>query len=131
MPANELQTFSPLERLAPISLSDEPGLLPGSVCMQYVRCGKPTCACRTGKLHGPYYYRVWREDGVVQKAYVRPDEIESVLAACAAYGQLSRALRSLRRQRQELTERLEKDLRQARRMLERRNRFRAGSSGRA
>lgn len=32
------------------------GLLPGSVVVRRVRCGKPTCACRADPpiLHGPY-----------------------------------------------------------------------------
>ena len=35
-----------------------------------VRCGKPRCACREGKLHGPYVYKYWREGGRVRKKYV-------------------------------------------------------------
>ena len=35
-----------------------------------VRCGKATCACREGKLHGPYVYKYWREGGRLRKKYV-------------------------------------------------------------
>ena len=107
------------ERNEPVSYRPIPSILPGTVCVQYVRCGKPTCACRAGKLHGPYHYRVWRVGGAVQKVYVRPEEVQAVSAACEAYGQLSRTLRFLRRERQALTDRLERDVRRSRRLLER------------
>lgn len=35
-----------------------------------IRCGKPTCACARGKLHGPYVYKCWREGGKARKKYV-------------------------------------------------------------
>lgn len=35
-----------------------------------VRCGKAACACREGRLHGPYVYKYWREGGRLRKAYV-------------------------------------------------------------
>lgn len=37
---------------------------------EWVRCGKPTCACRDGRRHGPYVYKYWRQDGRLRKAYV-------------------------------------------------------------
>ena len=30
--------------------------LPGSLRKRHMRCGKRSCRCRTGALHGPYYY---------------------------------------------------------------------------
>lgn len=30
--------------------------LPGSLRKRQMRCGKQSCRCRTGALHGPYYY---------------------------------------------------------------------------
>jgi hypothetical protein len=30
--------------------------LPGSLRKRNMRCGKRSCRCRTGALHGPYYY---------------------------------------------------------------------------
>jgi hypothetical protein len=59
-----------------------PKMLPGAVCPQWVRCGRPTCRCARGNLHGPYYYRFWREDGRLRKAYVKPAELERVRAQC-------------------------------------------------
>lgn len=37
--------------------------------LQGVKCGKPGCKCSHGKLHGPYWYEFWREDGKVRKRY--------------------------------------------------------------
>jgi hypothetical protein len=38
-----------------------PDKLPGTVVAQYVRCGNRNCKCSRGKLHGPYWYRYWRD----------------------------------------------------------------------
>lgn len=58
--------------------------LPGSVCIQFVRCGRPNCRCRTGQenLHGPYFYHFWREKGRLKKRYVKASQVEVVRAAC-------------------------------------------------
>lgn len=45
--------------------------LTGALLPEYKRCGKPNCRCAQGQLHGPYYYRRWRDTGGVQrKQYV-------------------------------------------------------------
>lgn len=62
-----------------------PAELPGAVCKQWVKCGKPRCHCARGELHGPYWYRCWRDAlGASHKAYVRKGDLEAVRAACAA-----------------------------------------------
>jgi hypothetical protein len=38
---------------------------------EWVKCGKARCRCREGRLHGPYTYKYWREDGRLRKAYVK------------------------------------------------------------
>lgn len=70
-----------------------PKILPGAVCAQLVRCGRPSCRCAQGQLHGPYYHRFWREGGKLRKAYVRPEDLENVQAQCAARSQAIRELR--------------------------------------
>jgi hypothetical protein len=92
-------------------------VLPGSICVQYVKCGKPACACQNGKPHGPYHYRVWREGSQVHKAYVKPEDVEAVAKACEAYTKFSQSLRALRRERLQITHVLERDLRRAERVL--------------
>lgn len=37
--------------------------------VQYRKCGKPTCHCQAGQLHGPYLYAYWRENGALKCAY--------------------------------------------------------------
>jgi uncharacterized protein DUF6788 len=41
-----------------LSFSDP---LPGAVCEQWKRCGKPNCRSGAGELHGPYLQRGDRE----------------------------------------------------------------------
>ena len=59
-----------------------PKPLAGVVCSQMVRCGKVGCKCQRGRLHGPYYYRFWRENGRLRKQYVPRSQLESVRARC-------------------------------------------------
>ncbi len=68
----------------------------GAVIPQYVRCGRPTCPCLHGTLHGPYYYRFWREDGRLRKQYVRLAEVTSVRAACDEHRDTRRLFREFR-----------------------------------
>jgi Family of unknown function (DUF6788) len=58
--------------------------LPGVVLPQRVRCGRPNCRCARGELHGPYFYRFWREGGRQRRQYVRRSELEEVRARCEA-----------------------------------------------
>jgi hypothetical protein len=60
-----------------------PKTLPGVVCVQRVRCGKPTCRCSRGKGHIAYY-RFWREGGKLRKAYVKKADLADVRARCRA-----------------------------------------------
>ncbi len=90
--------------------------LPGEVCAQYIRCGKPGCHCRLGERHGPYYYRIWREGSRVQKAYVRREDLDAVQAACDAYRAYQQTLRGLRLQREALTQSIRHEWRRAKRL---------------
>lgn len=40
--------------------------------LEQVRCGKAKCKCAGAneKLHGPYWYTYWREDGKLKSRYV-------------------------------------------------------------
>lgn len=60
-------------------------LLPGTIQLQWGRCGKTGCRCTRGELHGPYLARMWRESGKLRKAYVRPGDLPKVRAACRAH----------------------------------------------
>ena len=63
-----------------------PDKLPGAVCEQYLRCHKVNCRCARGELHGPYWYRFWRDArGRQHKEYVRKGDLGAVRAACEAW----------------------------------------------
>jgi len=85
--------------------------LPGSLRKRHMRCGKRSCRCRTGALHGPYYYfepsrqhGKWRYVPKERLSEVRQGiadwkkqrEIDEMLQACAA--QLDAALKALRQE---------------------------------
>lgn len=69
-----------------------PKTLPGVVRPQWVRCGRPNCRCASGRLHGPYHYRFWRERGRLRKEYVPLSRLDGVRAACEARRQQRREL---------------------------------------
>src|SRR5436305_2053530 len=76
------------------SLDPAPKMLPGFVCAQYVRCGRPRCRCMRGQRHGPYHFRYWWEGARRRKAYVRPQELEKVRAQCEARRNAQRDFRT-------------------------------------
>lgn len=38
--------------------------------LEFVRCGKKSCKCAEGKLHGPYWYAYWSEGGKTMSQYI-------------------------------------------------------------
>jgi hypothetical protein len=61
-----------------------------------VRCGRPNCRCARGSLHGPYFYRFWREGGRLRKEYVPRPDVERVRAQCQARRQARQELAAWR-----------------------------------
>lgn len=61
---------------------------PGSLHQEYARCGRQTCRCARGELHGPYWYRRWWVGGRQRKAYIRKRELSEVLQAMEAWQEL-------------------------------------------
>ena len=56
----------------------------GALIAEYKRCGKPNCRCARGELHGPYYYRRWRDgDRRQRKEYVARERVPEVQLALA------------------------------------------------
>lgn len=64
--------------------------LPGAVVAQF----RPY----KDNLLGPYWFRVWREQGRVKKAYVRRTELSAVRAACGEHQSRRRAEAARRRE---------------------------------
>lgn len=69
----------------------------GTVHVQWVRCNRAGCRCATGRPHGPFYYRIWRDAGRLRKQYVPKERLADVLAACAARVQFARELSDSRK----------------------------------
>lgn len=42
----------------------------GTIVKEKVKCGKDSCKCNKGQLHGPYLYRYWSESGTTKSEYV-------------------------------------------------------------
>lgn len=74
--------------------------LPGSVTVEWRRCGKPSCRCASNRpqdAHGPYARWVWRENGRTRRQYVRLADVQEAVAACALHRELYPSQRALRR----------------------------------
>ena len=82
-----------------------PAPLAGSLQPEWKRCGKPTCRCARGELHGPYARRVWREGGQTQRQYVPLADVVEVDARCARYRALHMSRREFTRMVQDLARR--------------------------
>ena len=83
-----------------------PKIEAGTLHEQFVRCGRPGCRCADGRLHGPYFYRFWREAGRLRKAYVPRSQLEAVRAAIDERLAFVRDLRSSRQTAIDLIEHL-------------------------
>jgi hypothetical protein len=59
--------------------------LPGSLHAEWRTCGKPTCRCKQGTLHGPYWVRRWRDKGKQRKVYVARHRLAEVTVGNAAW----------------------------------------------
>lgn len=100
--------------------SDPEGPLPGTVCEQFIRCGKPNCRCRKGEPHGPYFYRIWRDGPTVNKVYVCAQDLARVRGQCDQYRVLDEDLRALRARRLAYTARLQAQIRRSARLRQQR-----------
>ena len=64
----------------------------GSLLTQRRRCGKPSCRCTRGELHGPYTYLAVRTGGRNRLVYI-PDELaETVRSRVAMTTRIDAAL---------------------------------------
>ena len=52
---------------------------PGSLHLEWKRCGRPCCRCTLGLLHGPYVYLHRRYGSKQQKAYVAMRDLAQVI----------------------------------------------------
>src|SRR5438093_736401 len=98
----------------PLDKIDLSNFLSGYVCVQYRKCGKPNCRCAQGRLHGPYYYRSWRDEGKQYWEYIKRKDLPTMQAACDS----NRALQAYLRVNREEYKQLFRDFRSLLRLLE-------------
>jgi hypothetical protein len=115
VPVDVFETDLIAETTSPTDL----GSLPGEVCSQYIRCGKPGCRCEMGQRHGPYYYRIWRDGDRVHKAYVKRSELKSVQQACESYRLQRQQLRDAHQERERLARHILREQRETMRLMRR------------
>jgi hypothetical protein len=70
--------------------------LRGSLHAELKRCGKQSCHCVHGTLHGPYWSLRWREHGRQYRRYVRPDDLERVRVGLDQWRQQHPPARAMR-----------------------------------
>jgi hypothetical protein len=76
--------------------------LRGSLFARYGVCGKESCACRTGRRHGPYYVLSTRSGGKGAFAYVEGARAEEARALVTRHREWKAGLRRLRKVNAEL-----------------------------
>src|SRR5262245_3238053 len=76
--------------------------LRGSLFTRYGVCGKESCACRTGRRHGPYYVLSTRTSGRGGFAYREGPRAEEARALVLRHRQFKAGLRRLRKVNAEL-----------------------------
>ncbi len=60
----------PLVQKANREVIDRRSLKGVSFQLERVKCGKKTCKCAKGELHGPYWYAYWRNGKRVNSKYI-------------------------------------------------------------
>ncbi len=72
-----------------LKLLDSAMKTPGYITSQMVKCGKSSCKCNEGQLHGPYfYYRYWKlchRTWIQKKKYVDKAKAEKIARAINKY----------------------------------------------
>jgi hypothetical protein len=78
--------------------------LRGSLLTRYAQCGKEACACREGRLHGPYYVLSTRSGGSGGFAYLARTKARKARLLVRRHREFQAGLRRLRRTNQRLVE---------------------------
>jgi hypothetical protein len=69
----------------------------GSVFARQARCGKPRCACRRGRSHGPYYVFSNRSGGAGQFVYLDATRVAKARDLVERSRRFGRGLRELQK----------------------------------
>jgi hypothetical protein len=76
--------------------------LQGSLLVRHMECGKPVCACHTGRKHGPYFVLSNRSRGRGSFAYLDAEEAARARTLVTRYRDFRRGLQRLQRVNVEL-----------------------------
>jgi hypothetical protein len=78
MPNTTPQRTSQDHRRLTVALGDIDFVLPGSIVVRKMRCGKAACRCKADppELHGPYIQWTRRVDGKTVTRFLSPDQLE-------------------------------------------------------
>lgn len=71
--------------------------LQGSLFPRYGVCGKPTCVCRTGRRHGPYYVLSSRTAGRGTFAYLDSGDVAQARDLLRRHREFRRGIARLRK----------------------------------
>lgn len=86
------------------SLLDLREQLGGSLFARWGQCGKPSCACREGRKHGPYYVLSTRSGGRGGFAYLQVAEAEQARDLVDRHREFREGLRKLHKINVQLVE---------------------------
>ena len=76
--------------------------LQGSLLVRHMECGKPGCACHTGRKHGPYFVLSNRSGGRGAYAYLDAPRASRARALVRRYREFRRGLQRLQKVNVEL-----------------------------
>src|SRR5436190_15694532 len=76
--------------------------LQGSLLVRYMECGKPGCACHSGRKHGPYFVLSNRSGGRGTFAYLDARRAARARALVHRYREFRRGLQRLQKVNAEL-----------------------------
>jgi hypothetical protein len=71
--------------------------LAGSLFVRYGVCGKPGCACHSGRRHGPYYVLSTRSGGRGDYSYLDAGQMAEARELVRSFREFRRGVRRLRR----------------------------------
>ena len=60
-------------------------MIKGSLIEHYKKCGRKNCICRKGKLHGPYRYLSYKEQGKSILRYINAKELAKMSRLAGNY----------------------------------------------
>ncbi|NVM55950.1 MAG: hypothetical protein HWN66_19790 [Candidatus Helarchaeota archaeon] len=69
----------------------------GSLIKHYKKCGNPNCACTKGKLHGPYWYLVYKENNKQVLHYVHQKDLSKVRKLAESYKAFQKNMAKIRK----------------------------------